>query len=221
MGLAGSPGRVGRYRVRRSPAQRLCRGGFRTRPDAPVPAICRRAGSRSNPTNVSDMTDFFQNPFALPTGRAASTDPFGQLRPEDRWRLASDKVLGSNLGRRILGLPDRKPERNRGASADTAVEMPTGVEAGWDFGAGYEAISGWTVPLDADLKDLGRAALDNARRAGERPSQAGQVRAAERLRRTANSPRTGGNPAAGERTPGGSPRQASSPRLRLPSPTGW
>ena len=134
------------------------------------------------------MIDFFQNPFGVPAGRAASTDPFGALRPEDRWRLASDKVLGSNLGRRILGLPDRKPDRNRGASAVSADDAPPGSKAAWDFGASYEAIPGWRVPTDSDLKDLGREALDNARRAEERPDLAGQVRTAERVRRAGGAP---------------------------------
>ncbi len=171
------------------------------------------------------MIDFLRNPSALPAGRAASADPFGRFRPEDRWRLADDKVLGSNLGRRILGLPDRKPDRkpngNRGASAVMADEAPAGSDAGRDFGPGYEAIPGWRVPLDADLKDLGLEALDNAGRAEKRPIPAAQVQTAERLRRAAGAAGTGANPAATGRTgrdlprkPASSARPPASRRLR-------
>ena len=162
------------------------------------------------------MIDPFENPFGPPAKRAAPADPFGTMPFEDRWRLASGKILGTNLGRRLLGLPDREPGFATDRSPRQPVETASGTSAG-----GYEAIPGWRVPLDADLKALGLEALDNARRAGERaerqPGPARQVRTAERLRRTAGSRPAGGNPAAGEQTARNAPRPASSP-VRRPAP---
>lgn len=130
------------------------------------------------------MIDPFESPFGPPAKPAAAADPFGAIPLEDRWRLASGKILGTTLGRRLLGLSDRKPRPGTDRSPGPPAETASGTSAG-----GYEAIPGWRVPLDADLKDLGLEALDNARRAGERaerqPGPARQVRTAERLRRSA------------------------------------
>ncbi len=160
------------------------------------------AGPRAPGTHAPPMIDPFESPFGPPAKRAAPADPFGAMPFEDRWRLASGKILGTNLGRRILGLPDRKPRRGAEMPPRPPAETASGAFAG-----GYEAIPGWRVPLDADLKALGLEALDNARRAGENPAPipdaapdpATQVRAAERLRRAAGSPQAGGKPAAGKR----------------------
>ena len=162
------------------------------------------------------MIDPFEYPFGPPAKRTAPADPLGTMPFEERWRLASDKILGTNLGRRLLGLPDRRP----GFGEDRPPRQPVDTASGTSAG-GYEAIPGWRVPLDADLKALGLEALDNAHGAGGRaerqPGPARQVRTAERLRRTAGSRSVGGNPAAGERTARKTLRRASSPVL-APAP---
>ena len=158
-----------------------------------------------------DLQDLFghADAFGPPARRSAppfSDSPFVRLHPEDRKALARPDTLRSPLVRRWLNFPDPAPESPKARQA-----APAGVPAAEDRGR-YEVLAGWQVPSDWDLKDLGRAALDNATKAGspdgDRPaapplaaasgvdahgpdggrSVAGQVRAAKTIRaRAANA----------------------------------
>ena len=159
-----------------------------------------------------DLQDLFghSNAFgpnaARKPAKAVSNSPFDRLHPEDRKALASPETLRSPLVRRWLKFPDPAPETLNARQAN-----PPGATAAGDPDR-YEVLAGWQVPGDWDLKDLGRAALDNATKAGsldgDRPaapplaaaagvdahgpdggrSAAGQVRAAKTIRaRAANA----------------------------------
>ena len=159
-----------------------------------------------------DLQDLFghADAFGPPARRSSppfSDSPFVRLHPEDRKALARPDTLRSPLVRRWLNFPDPAPESPKARQA-----APAGVPAAEDRGR-YEVLAGWQVPGDWDLKNLGRAALDNAAKAGspdgDRPaapplaaaagvdahspdggrSAAGQVRAAKTIRaRAANYP---------------------------------
>ena len=150
--------------------------------------------------DLFDHSNAFGPNVAHKPAKAISASPFDRLHPEDRNALASPETLRSPFVRRWLNIPDPAPETLNARQAS-----PPGATAAGDPDR-YEVLAGWQVPDDWDLKDLGRAALDNATKAGSpdgaRPaapplaaaagvdaqgpdggrSAAGQVRAAKTIR---------------------------------------
>ncbi len=91
-----------------------------------------------------------------------SASPFDRFVPEDRSALATPETLRSPFVRRWLGFPNVNPvpetKAQTGLPDDGVTDEPDR----------YEVFAGWQVPGAWDLKDLGRAALDNAAKAGSR-----------------------------------------------------
>ena len=191
-----------------------------------------------------DLQDLFghADAFGPPARRSSppfSDSPFVRLHPEDRKALARPDTLRSPLVRRWLNFPDPAPESPKARQA-----APAGVPAAEDRGR-YEVLAGWQVPGDWDLKDLGRAALDNATKAGspdgDRPaapplaaaagvdahspdggrSAAGQVRAAKTIRARAalSRPARPKKPANGKTAGKGAGGLGVSAPASTPAPT--
>ena len=191
-----------------------------------------------------DLQDLFghSNAFGPPARRSSppfSDSPFVRLHPEDRKALARPDTLRSPLVRRWLNFPDPAPESPKARQA-----APAGVPAAEDRGR-YEVLAGWQVPGDWDLKNLGRAALDNATKAGsldgDRPaapplaaaagvdahgpdggrSVAGQVRAAKTIRARAalSRPARPKKPANGKTAGKGAGGLGVSAPASTPAPT--
>ncbi len=192
-----------------------------------------------------DLQDLFghSNAFgpnaARKPAKAVSNSPFDRLHPEDRKALASPETLRSPFVRRWLKFPDPAPETLNARQAN-----PPGATAAGDPDR-YEVLAGWQVPGDWDLKNLGRAALDNAAKAGspdgDRPaapplaaaagvdahspdggrSAAGQVRAAKTIRARAalSRPARPKKPANGKTAGKGAGGLGVSAPASTPAPT--